>query len=208
MPEIGTCQLPHFNSCLSCHVDLYFKYFLFGDSLLQLSDPTFYSQILDEDFCVAMEYGLPPTGGWGLGVDRLAMFLSNKWNIKEVLLFPAMKPTPEQAERLGLFKKPSAVPSVAAASAAPSSSSAFSGEDISASVGGKSVNLNSAEGLAALGAALQGKSFVNGTPSKDDAVIFTALQKLSRPVLQSNRSVLAYYNALSQFRPELRSTWA
>ena len=48
--------------------------------------------MLDEDFCVALEHGLPPTGGWGCGVDRLAMFLSNKWNIKEVLLFPAMKP--------------------------------------------------------------------------------------------------------------------
>ncbi len=55
---------------------------------------------MDEDFCVAMEYALPPTGGWGCGVDRLAMFLSNKWNIKEVLLFPAMKPTDEQAEML------------------------------------------------------------------------------------------------------------
>ncbi len=47
-----------------------------------------------------MEYALPPTGGWGCGVDRLAMFLSNKWNIKEVLLFPAMKPSDEQAEML------------------------------------------------------------------------------------------------------------
>jgi lysyl-tRNA synthetase, class II len=46
----------------------------------------------DEAFCTAMEYGLPPTGGWGCGVDRLAMFLNNKFNIKEVLLFPAMKP--------------------------------------------------------------------------------------------------------------------
>ena len=39
-----------------------------------------------------MEYGLPPTGGWGCGIDRITMFLSNKFNIKEVLLFPAMKP--------------------------------------------------------------------------------------------------------------------
>ena len=45
---------------------------------------------------MALEHGLPPTGGWGVGVDRLTMFLSNKWNIKEVLLFPAMKPTDEQ----------------------------------------------------------------------------------------------------------------
>mmetsp|Transcript_13539 Transcript_13539/g.29707 ORF Transcript_13539/g.29707 Transcript_13539/m.29707 type:complete len:574 (+) Transcript_13539:86-1807(+) len=50
------------------------------------------AQVHDEDFCVAMEYGLPPTGGWGLGVDRMTMFLTNKANIKEVLLFPAMKP--------------------------------------------------------------------------------------------------------------------
>ena len=47
-----------------------------------------------------MEHGLPPTGGWGVGVDRLTMFLSNKWNIKEVLLFPAMKPTDEQVNNV------------------------------------------------------------------------------------------------------------
>ena len=50
---------------------------------------------MDEDFCVALEYGLPPTGGWGIGIDRLCMFLSNCNTIKEVLLFPAMKPTTE-----------------------------------------------------------------------------------------------------------------
>lgn len=72
----------------------------------------------DEDFCVSMEYGLPPTGGWGCGIDRLAMFLSNKWNIKEVLLFPAMKPTMEQAERMGTLKKPTLLPKAVAAPAA------------------------------------------------------------------------------------------
>lgn len=46
----------------------------------------------DEGFCEALEYGLPPTAGWGLGIDRLTMFLTNNNNIKEVLLFPAMKP--------------------------------------------------------------------------------------------------------------------
>ena len=39
-----------------------------------------------------MEYGLPPTAGWGMGIDRVTMFLANHSTIKEVLLFPAMKP--------------------------------------------------------------------------------------------------------------------
>jgi len=54
------------------------------------------AMIMDESFVTALEHGLPPTGGWGLGIDRLTMFLSNKNNIKEVLLFPAMKPTEDQ----------------------------------------------------------------------------------------------------------------
>ena len=48
---------------------------------------------IDETFLTSLEYGLPPTGGWGLGIDRLVMFMSDSNNIKEVLLFPAMKPT-------------------------------------------------------------------------------------------------------------------
>ena len=96
---------------------------------------------------MALEHGLPPTGGWGMGVDRMTMFLSNKWNIKvrhrptrasvpllnatlcsltrvcgvfcvgvvqEVLLFPAMKPTDEQAERMKHLKKPDAAAAAAA----------------------------------------------------------------------------------------------
>uniref|UniRef100_A0ACD5X6B7 Uncharacterized protein n=1 Tax=Avena sativa TaxID=4498 RepID=A0ACD5X6B7_AVESA len=47
---------------------------------------------LDEAFCTALEYGLPPTGGWGMGIDRVAMLLTDSQNIKEVLLFPTMKP--------------------------------------------------------------------------------------------------------------------
>jgi lysyl-tRNA synthetase class 2 len=50
------------------------------------------AQGIDEAFVTALEYGLPPTGGLGLGIDRMAMFLGNKNNIKEVILFPQMKP--------------------------------------------------------------------------------------------------------------------
>jgi lysyl-tRNA synthetase, class II len=40
------------------------------------------AQVIDETFCTSLEYGLPPTGGWGLGIDRLTMFLTNSNNIK------------------------------------------------------------------------------------------------------------------------------
>jgi lysyl-tRNA synthetase class 2 len=50
------------------------------------------AQLVDDDFCKALDYGLPPTAGWGCGIDRFVMMLTNNTSIKEVLLFPAMRP--------------------------------------------------------------------------------------------------------------------
>jgi len=65
----------------------------FVDQLRQKEAGDGEAQPFDEDFCQALEYGLPPTAGWGMGLDRLTMFLTEMTSIKEVMLFPAMRPS-------------------------------------------------------------------------------------------------------------------
>ncbi len=64
--------------------------FMQQERLRELGDDE--ANMIDEDFILSLEYGMPPTGGLGLGIDRFVMLLTNEQSIRDVLFFPAMKP--------------------------------------------------------------------------------------------------------------------
>jgi lysyl-tRNA synthetase, class II len=157
------------------------------------------AMIMDDSFVTALEHGLPPTGGFGLGVDRLTMFLANKNNIKEVLLFPAMKPTDEQ-----LALQRGGPKSKAAAAAKASSASTVMGV-----CKFKDENLASDDGLKKLNDALPaGKGFLNGdAPSKEDAELFEAFKQIPAALVAPYPNVNAWLRECALVDASVRSQW-
>ena len=128
-----------------------FEYFInateFGNAFSELNDPIdqkgrFEKQVaerkaldpnsraqVDYDYVTALEYGLPPTGGLGFGVDRLVMLLTDSASIRDVLLFPTMKPTLEEIARTKAASGETAEVAAEAEEAAPVSAAPIISEE-------------------------------------------------------------------------------
>lgn len=213
------------------------------------------AQVLDEEFVTALEYGLPPTGawapsslfsrscsppsslrrppgGWGCGIDRLTMFLADKHNIKEVLLFPAMKPDENDARTSSVFKaakalaaqtRASEAKSLAhhgggAAAAAAAAAAAVAAQRLLPAGGAASSSSASAAlpALAALDARLAGRSFFGGDrPSAEDASAYETVRAAAAggagdaaaAALATLPALRGWFGTVSLFTAEARSAW-
>ncbi len=148
-----------------------------------------------------MEYGLPPTAGWGLGVDRLAMFLSNRCNIKEVLLFPAMKPEQQiQSDQDQDACGPSSSSSTTITLNHVSPSSRCHLHDLKV-LKDIEVKLITSKG-----------GFLKGShPSAEDAIAIGQVENIDpdarRKILRNTPIVHGWYRTVSLFAPSVRASW-
>jgi len=166
------------------------------------------AQVLDEDFVTALEYGLPPTGGWGIGIDRLTMFLSDKNNIKEVLLFPAMKPNENSGAGVDAGRR-------LAASMRRAEAKGFAAKEAAAGAapGAPAGAAPPAAPRAApspLEKELEGKPFIGGNaPSKRDAAEYAKVEAAGGvATLAPGSSARRWADTVALFAPGVRASWA
>ena len=75
------------------------QYERFVDQMAQRESGDEEAMVLDEDYIRALSYGMPPAAGIGIGIDRLVMLLTNKHSIRDVILFPHMRPEKKAEEK-------------------------------------------------------------------------------------------------------------